>query len=151
MSNGSCTFRVWMPLSVCDLNAPPSPQTTFTDSQTHNSVPKVIYIEQPGRNDKCVITLQDANQDFISLSSIHSRALLPRTFLAQTLPILCQRRASDKRGFITAGEWGTSDTQSLSRRRWSLWPLTPLRGQTDSVIWRQGHSIPHLLITVPAF
>lgn len=110
MSNSSCTFGLEL-RRVSVTSVPPCPPTrthhlttAFTDSKTHSSVPKVIYIEQPGQNDKCVIALLDANEDFIFMSSLHSRALLLRSFLAQMLPILCQRRASDKRRFITAGE-----------------------------------------------
>lgn len=85
----------------------------------------------------------------IFISSLHSPLCFYDPF-AWDAPYLCQPWSSDKRSFIIVWEWRTSDIQSRSRRRWSLWPLTLLWGQTDSVIWRYGHSIPYLLITVLA-
>lgn len=70
-----------MALSVCDLNAtspPPIASPPLSQTQKHNGrVPKVIYIEQPGQNDKCVITLRDANEDFIFMGPLHSRCYDP--------------------------------------------------------------------------
>lgn len=118
---------------------PPSPPshltTAFTDSKTHDSVPKVIYIETAWTKwqmrhytSRCQPGLYF--HEFTSQPGL----CCYDPFRLRCSLILCQRRASDKRRFITAREWGTSDTQSHSRRRWSLWPLTPLP-RTD----RQRH------------
>lgn len=120
----------------------------LTDSKTQQC-PKVIFIMSSELNDKRFITLK--RQWRLYFHKFTSQPALSLMILfAWDAPYLCQLWSFYKRSFIVVWEWRTLDIQGRSRRRWSLWPLTLVWGQTDSVIWRCGHTIPYLLISLLA-
>lgn len=87
----------------------------------------------------------NADEDLILL--VNFTALFVSLLLSpEILPVSCV--VFRQKTLYWIWKWLIQDFQGRSGRRWSLWPLTLLWGQTDSVIWRYGHPIPFALITV---
>lgn len=132
-------IETWMAATVCALKA------SLSQSQKHSNVPR-LFIYAVWTKRQVLHYLENAN-DFIFISSLHSPLCFydpfcPRCSLFVSAMVIGQKELYHSLGM--------TNIRHPSRRRWSLWPLTLLWGQTDSVIWHYGHFTPYLLITVLA-
>lgn len=124
-------------------------QSSLSPTQTQ-PCPKVMHVQPYCLSKMTSASLPwNAKEVCALFSSLHSLLCFYDPF-DWAPPYLCQLQSSDKRSFIIVWEWRTSDIQGCSRRRWSLWPVTLLWGQTASVIWCYGHTTSWFLISAVA-